>query len=101
MDDIFIFAKTLSELEENTKLVLQRLRENDLYLKPVKCEFAKTKIEWLGMVIEEGQITMDLGKLKGIQDWPTPNSGIRKFLSKIHLELFRAGKTRISQTVYS
>ena len=34
------------------------------------------------MVIEEGQITMDLGKLKGIQDWPTPNSvkQVRSFL---------------------
>ena len=56
------------------KKVLQRLRENDLYLKPKKCEFAKTKIEWLGMVIEEGKITMDLGKVKGIQEWPTPTT---------------------------
>ena len=46
--------------------------ENDLYLKPKKCEFCKEKIEWLGMVIEEGKITMDPGKLKGIQDWPAP-----------------------------
>ena len=30
------------------------------------------KVEWLGMVIEEGKITMDPGKLKGIEDWPTP-----------------------------
>ena len=54
MDDIFLFAKDLKSLEENTKLVLQQLLENDLYLKPKKCEFAKTKIEWLGMIIEEG-----------------------------------------------
>ena len=72
MDDIFIFAKNLDDLERNTKKVLQRLRENDLYLKPKKCEFAKTKIKWLGMAIEEGKITMDLGKVKGIQEWPTP-----------------------------
>ena len=45
MDDIFLFAKTLAELEANTKKVLQRLRENDLFLKPGKCEFCKTKIE--------------------------------------------------------
>ena len=24
------------------------------------------------MIIEEGKISMDSGKLKGIQDWPTP-----------------------------
>ena len=54
MDDIFLFAKDPMSLEENTKSVLQQLLENDLYLKPKKCEFAKTKIEWLGMIIEEG-----------------------------------------------
>jgi hypothetical protein len=26
------------------------------------------------MVIEEGKISMDSGKLKGIQDWPTPTT---------------------------
>jgi RNase H-like domain found in reverse transcriptase/Reverse transcriptase (RNA-dependent DNA polymerase)/Integrase zinc binding domain len=82
MDDIFIFAKTLDDLKENTKRVLQRLRENNLYLKPKKCEFARTKIEWLGMVIEEGKITMDLGKVKGIREWPIPTTvkQVRSFL---------------------
>jgi hypothetical protein len=62
MDDIFLFAKDPKTLESNTKKVLQRLRENDLYLKPKKCEFCKTRIEWLGMVIKEGRISMDSGK---------------------------------------
>jgi hypothetical protein len=74
MDDIFLFAKTPEQLEENTKKVLQRLRENDLYLKPWKCEFCKTKIEWLGLIIEEGKISMDPGKLKGISEWPVPKT---------------------------
>jgi hypothetical protein len=49
-------------------------KENDLYLKPKKCEFEKTKIEWLGMIIEEGRISMDSGKLKGIREWPIPTT---------------------------
>ena len=53
MDDLFLFAKDLMALKENTKRVLQGLLENDLYLKPRKCEFARTKVEWLGMIIEE------------------------------------------------
>ena len=52
IDDIFLFAKTKESLENNTKRVLQRLQENDLFLKPNKCEFCKTRIEWLGMIIE-------------------------------------------------
>ena len=42
MDDLFLFTKYLTSLEENTKQVLQRLMDNDLYLKPRKCEFAQT-----------------------------------------------------------
>ena len=64
MDDMFLSAKTKDWLCENTKRVLQWLMENDLYLKPKKCEFCKEKIEWLGMMIQEGRITMDPGNLK-------------------------------------
>ena len=74
MDNIFLFAKNPRELEDNTKKVLQRLKENDLFLKPTKCEFSKTKVEWLGMIIEEGKISMDHGKLKGISEWPSPTT---------------------------
>ena len=61
MDDVFIFAPDEITLKENTKRVLARLQENDLFLKPAKCEFNKTKVEYLGMVIEEGKISMDPG----------------------------------------
>jgi hypothetical protein len=74
MDDIFLFAPDEITLTKNTKKVLARLQENDLFLKPTKCEFNKTKVEYLGMVIEEGKISMDPGKLKGIRDWPAPTT---------------------------
>ena len=66
MDNIFLFAPDEKTLMENTKKVLARLRDNNLYLKPAKCEFNKTKVEYLGLVIEEGKISMDTGKLRGI-----------------------------------
>ena len=74
MDDIMNFSNNLDTLEKLDKDVLRRLQENDLYLKPMKCEFKKTKIEYLGMVIMEGKITMDSVKVKGIQDWPVPTT---------------------------
>ena len=82
MDDILIFSKDKKSLEEMTKRVLQRLRENDLYLKPAKCQFCQTKIEYLGLIIEEGKMSMDPTKLSGIRDWPTPESvkQVRSFL---------------------
>src|SRR6204780_4517697 len=82
MDNILIFAKTEEELERQTKNVLLRLRENNLFLKPKKCEFHKLKIEYLGMIIEEGKMSMDPVKLGGIQNWPIPTTvkEIRAFL---------------------
>jgi transposase InsO family protein len=74
MDDIFLFAPDELTLSKNTKKVLALLRENDLFLKPTKCEFNKTKVEYLGMIIEEGKISMDPVKLQGIRDWPSPTT---------------------------
>jgi hypothetical protein len=74
MDDILIFGENQEELEERTKQVLQRLREHDLFLKPKKCEFNKTKMEYLGLIIQEGKLSMDPIKLSGIRDWPTPTT---------------------------
>ena len=59
MDDILVFARTQEDLERYTKMVLQRLQEHDLYLKPTKCKFNKTRVEYLGMIVEEGRIAMD------------------------------------------
>jgi Reverse transcriptase (RNA-dependent DNA polymerase) len=74
MDNILIFANTKEELEQITKLVLEKLQEHDLFLKAKKCEFCQTRIEYLGMIIEEGKISMDAVKLGGIRDWPVPTT---------------------------
>jgi hypothetical protein len=69
-----LFEVVTEELERITKLVLEKLREHDLFLKAKKCEFCQTRIEYLGMIIEEGKISMDAVKLGGIRDWPIPTT---------------------------
>jgi hypothetical protein len=63
---------TKEELERITKL--KKLREHDLFLKAKKCEFCQKRIEYLGMIIKEGKISMDAVKLGGIRDWPVPTT---------------------------
>ena len=72
LDDILIFSKTLEEHREIVKQVLERLRKHKLYLNHNKCEFEKTEIEYLGMIISEGCIKMDPVKLQGVAEWPVP-----------------------------
>ena len=56
MDDVFIFTPDEITLTENTKRVLARLQENNLFLKPAKCEFNKVKVEYLGIIRKSGEI---------------------------------------------
>jgi Reverse transcriptase (RNA-dependent DNA polymerase) len=69
MDDILIFAENQEELKKQTKQVLQRLWEHDLFLKPKKCKFNKMTMEYLGLIIQEGKLSIDPIKLSGIRDW--------------------------------
>ncbi|SJL16886.1 uncharacterized protein ARMOST_20416 [Armillaria ostoyae] len=72
LDDILIFTKELDEHRRIVRRVLQKLRENKLFLKAEKCEFEVLQTEYLGVIISEGQVRMDPVKLAGIAEWPTP-----------------------------
>ena len=72
MDNILIFTDTIDKHRQVTKEVLQILRDNDLYLKPEKCEFEKEEIEYLGLIIGYNHVQMDKVKVKGVLNWPTP-----------------------------
>jgi hypothetical protein len=72
MDDILIFTKSLEEHRRVTCEVLQILRDNHLNLKAEKCAFEQTEIEYLGLVIRHGEVSMDPVKVKGVQEWPRP-----------------------------
>jgi hypothetical protein len=72
LDDILIYSKTKEEHQEITRKVLQRLRDNDLYLKAEKCKFMKEKLEYLGLIILHNHIEMDPVKVEGITEWPRP-----------------------------
>lgn len=72
LDDILIFGNDRKEHREIVKEVLQRLRDNDLYAKAEKCFFEKDSIEYLGMIISKGHISMDPKKLAGVLEWPEP-----------------------------
>jgi len=66
LDDILIFTETMEEHDRVTRLVLERLRQYKLYLRHDKCEFAQTKIEYLGLIISHGQAEMDPVKIAGV-----------------------------------
>ena len=73
LDDILIVTTDDEILhKKRTWQVLKVLQEHDLYLRPEKCIFGVCRIEYLGVVLEKGQVHMDPIKVQGIWDWPTP-----------------------------
>jgi hypothetical protein len=74
LDDILIFTNTSEEHHRITCLVLDRMREHKLYLRPEKYEFEKTKIEYLSVIISHNKVEMDPVKIAGVADWPTPSN---------------------------
>jgi hypothetical protein len=82
IDDILIFSKNEEEHDEHLRMVLQKLRENQLYTKLNKCEFWLKEVSFLGHIISKGRISVDPSKVKDVLSWNTPENilDIRSFL---------------------
>jgi hypothetical protein len=82
IDEILVYSRNEEEHEEHLRLVLQKLRDNQLYAKFNKCEFWLKEVSFLGHVITGGGITMDSGKVRDVLNWELPMTAleIRSFL---------------------
>src|ERR1700684_5036 len=82
IDDILIHAETEEELTRITLEVLRRLQDHNLFIKPQKCRFKVSEVEFLGMMIYPGGTKMNPDKVKAIKEWPKPSKvkEVQKFL---------------------
>ena len=67
LDDILIYTMDLKEHDQLVRQVLQVLRQNWLYLQYKKYTFAQNTIEYLGFIIDNGEIHIDSKKVEAIQ----------------------------------
>src|SRR5258708_18046133 len=72
MDDILVYSCTLSDHQQIVCQVLSTLQEWRLFLKPEKCKFEQKEVKYLRLVISKDHVTMDLMKVHGVMEWPTP-----------------------------
>src|ERR1700730_6583293 len=82
LDDILIYSEDPKQHVEHIQEVLQRLQENGLFLNLAKCEFHTETVEYLRFVLSPTGLSMDMAKVKAIQEWPTPQKvkDIQSFL---------------------
>ena len=74
IDDILVYSRSWSKHEQHLRIVLQTLRDQQLYAKFSKCEFCLASIAFLGQVVSKEGIRVDPTKIEAIRDWDRPTS---------------------------
>ena len=82
IDDILVYLSSSEEHLEHMRIVLQTLRERQLYAKLSKCQFWLDKVAFLGHVISAEGVSVDPQKIEAVVNWkpPTNVSEVRSFL---------------------
>ena len=82
IDDILVYSRDETEHAEHLRLVLQILRDKQLYAKFSKCEFWLREVSFLGHVVSASGIRVDPNKISAILDWKPPRNitEVRSFL---------------------
>jgi len=82
VDDVLVGTDSEEGHNEIVVEVLKRLEENDLYVKPEKCSWKTSKVNFLGVIIGQGKIKMEEEKVEGVLNWLVPKmvKDVRKFL---------------------
>lgn len=85
LDDIVIYASSISEHSIKLKAVFDRLKNNNLLLQLDKCEFMRQEVVYLGHVISEKGVSPNPEKTKAISTYPTPKNvkQIKQFLGLV------------------
>ena len=63
VDYILIYSKSKEEHEDHLWIVLQALRDHQLYAKFRKCEFLLTEVRFFGHVVSVSAVSMDPKKV--------------------------------------
>ncbi len=66
IDDILVYYHDASKHEEHLRVILQVLREHELYAKFSKCEFWLTEMAFLSHVVTQGGIAVDPKKVEAV-----------------------------------
>ena len=82
VDDILIYSQSEWDHEYHLRIVLQLLRDHQLYAKFSKCEFWIIVVRFLGHMVLASGVSVDPEKVKVVMSWERPKSvcEIRSFL---------------------
>jgi hypothetical protein len=74
LDDILIYNKTWAEHLQHIQQVLHTLQQHKLYANLEKFSFDMDRVHYLGYIIDQHGVHVDLAKIQVILDWPSPTT---------------------------
>nr|AAX92790.1 retrotransposon protein, putative, Ty3-gypsy sub-class [Oryza sativa Japonica Group] len=82
IDDILIYSKSEEEHEQHLRLVLEKLKEHQLYANFSKCDFWLKEVQFLGHVVNARGVAVDPANVESVTKWTPPRTvtQIRSFL---------------------
>ena len=82
IDDILVYSKDAQEHEHHLKIVLQILREKQLFAKLSKCDVWLKEVSFVGHIVSVEGIRVNPTKIEAIMSWKLPSKCNRgeKFL---------------------
>ena len=69
-----IYPQSEEEHEDHLRIILQVLREHQLYTKFSKCEFWLTELRILRHLVSASGVSVDLEKVEAVISWERPKS---------------------------
>jgi hypothetical protein len=72
LDDIIVFSKDIATHLERLEMLFERLRRANLKIKPSKCQFLRSSVDFLGYVVSSQGIETDPRKIDAVKNWPVP-----------------------------
>eukprot|EP00253_Pinus_taeda_P026225 PITA_26225 len=81
LDDILIFSKTREEHFRHVRKVLEKLQQNKLLINLKKCTFLQRELIYVGFLIVENELKMDLEKVTAIINLSSPKNCLRYVVS--------------------
>jgi hypothetical protein len=104
LDEIMVYSKSEEEHEKHLRMVLQVLRDHQLYAKLSKCSFYQEKIHYLGHIISKYGIFVDPEYIEAIRESSAPKN-VKEVISfmvlVVYYRRFIIGFSRIAHPITS